>query len=88
MQQSKLVSGIETVLNQVSGFILSLVVWQWVVAPLFGYEVTLLDNLGLTSIFTIVSMLRSYAWRRFFNAGLHDVVTRGVKNVYSKGSQE
>lgn len=88
MQQSKLVSGIETVLNQASGFLLSLVVWQWVVAPLFGYEVTLLDNLGLTSIFTIVSMLRSYAWRRFFNAGLHDAVSLGVKNVYSKGSQE
>jgi low affinity Fe/Cu permease len=79
MGQTKLVSLIEQLLNVASGFVLSVLVWQ-VVGPLFGYEVTLTANLGITSIFTAVSVVRGYIWRRFFNANLHEAVVRWVRN--------
>ena len=57
----------EAVLNVGSGFLLAMLIWQLIANPLYGYDVTLLENLGLTSIFTGVSLIRSYLWRRFFN---------------------
>ena len=66
MRQSKLESAVEAVLNVGSGFVVAMLLWQFVAAPLWGYEVTLLDNLGLTTIFTVVSAVRTYVWRRFF----------------------
>ena len=65
-RQSKLESAVEAVLNVGSGFVVAMLLWQFVAAPLWGYEVTLLDNLGLTTIFTVVSVTRTYVWRRFF----------------------
>jgi low affinity Fe/Cu permease len=79
MGQTKLVSLIEQILNVASGFVLSVLVWQ-TVGPLFGYEVTIAANLGITSIFTVVSVVRGYIWRRFFNANLHEAVVRWVRN--------
>ena len=78
-EQSRLVSLIESVCNTGSGFLVSLVVWQWIVAPAYGYHVTLATNLGVTGTFTIVSVLRGYAWRRFFARGLHRTVVRVLK---------
>jgi hypothetical protein len=65
--QTRKQSLIEASLNIGSGFILSMCVYQ-LVMPMFGYPVTLVDNLGITSIFTVVSVVRSYVWRRIFNA--------------------
>jgi len=78
-KQTRLVSLIEASLNVGSGFIIAMVVWQLVVAPMFGYHVTIRDNAALTSIFTFVSIVRSYLWRRFFNAGLHKALVRWFK---------
>lgn len=64
--QSRLSSLIEQVLNVASGFIVSLLLWQ-AVGPLLGYEVNLADNLTITTIFTVVSIIRGYLWRRYFN---------------------
>ncbi len=65
--QSKTVSAVEAFLNIGSGFLISMVVWQTIANPLFGYDVSLIENFGLTSIFTVVSVIRSYLWRRWFN---------------------
>ena len=65
--QTRKGSLLETTLNIGSGFIVAMLVWQLIVAPLFGYEVTLYDNFWLTMIFTVVSVVRSYFWRRLFN---------------------
>lgn len=67
MAQSKTASVVESVLNQVSGFMLSLMVWQFVVAPLYGFTPDWGTNFEITAIFAVVSTLRSYLWRRFFN---------------------
>lgn len=37
------------------------------VLPLFGFNVTALDALGIGVIFTIISVIRSYFVRRLFN---------------------
>ena len=65
--QTKLESMIESCLNVGSGFIVALLVWQFVVVPLWGFEVTMNDNIVVTGIFTAVSLIRGYIWRRVFN---------------------
>lgn len=58
---------LEAVLNTTSGFIFSMTLGQ-VVYPLFGFNATLSQNFIITLIFTVVSIIRSYVWRRVFNA--------------------
>ncbi len=41
---------------------------QIAVFPLFGLEVSLSDNLAIGGLFTLVSIARSYAVRRLFEA--------------------
>lgn len=72
--QSKLESLVEASLNTASGFIVALIVWRWIVAPVFGLPVGWDTNLAITGIFTVVSVARSYLWRRFFNASVHRLV--------------
>jgi hypothetical protein len=60
---------LEASLNTASGFVVSLLVWQWGVAPMFGLPVSWETNIYITGVFTVVSVVRSYLWRRFFNAG-------------------
>ena len=74
--QTRVVSFIEAVVNIGTGFLLSMVIWQAIANPLFGYDITLVENVGLTSIFTVVSITRSYLWRRFFANGLHMIVAK------------
>lgn len=83
MNQSRLESIIEQWVNVGSGFLVSLFVWQFIVAPWKGYTVTMQDNLDITTLFTLVSVTRGYVWRRFFNADLHRVVHRFVRRVSS-----
>lgn len=65
--QSRKASAVESIMNVGSGFIVAMLIWQLIANPLYGYNVSLLDNLGLTTIFTSVSLMRSYLWRRYFN---------------------
>lgn len=74
MRQTKLESLVESSANTASGFIVSLVFWRFVVVPLFDLPVSESENIAITAMFTVLSVARSYVWRRFFNAGLHRVV--------------
>jgi hypothetical protein len=38
-------------------------------------------NLIITGIFTVVSIIRSYIWRRFFNAGAKRIVRAWIKSL-------
>ena len=38
-----------------------------VVLPLFGFDVSVTDALGIGVVFTVISVLRSYLVRRAFN---------------------
>jgi phosphotransferase system glucose/maltose/N-acetylglucosamine-specific IIC component len=83
VNQTRAVSLVEQVLNVGSGFALSFVIWQ-TVGPLLGYVVDYATNFLLTATFTVASLVRGYCWRRFFNAGLHQSVTRWVRGFYGR----
>lgn len=67
MVQSKFDSLVEACINTAIGFLTTLVLAP-IVYPLFGHAFTLAQNLGITAIFTVVSILRGYAVRHWFNA--------------------
>lgn len=69
MEQSKLGSLIESVANIVIGFVVALLS-QIVVFPLVGIHVAFSTNLEIGAWFTVISLVRSYVLRRWFNARL------------------
>lgn len=64
--QTRTQSVIESVINVLIGYVVA-VVSQMVIFPVFGIQVGLVDNLLIGCYFTIVSLVRSYFVRRFFN---------------------
>ena len=67
MKQSRAMSLVESITNVVVGFVLALVT-QMVVFPMFGLSVSLEQNVVISSIFTVVSIARSFVLRRVFEA--------------------
>jgi hypothetical protein len=67
MKQSRLMSLVESLANVLVGYGVA-VATQIVVFPLFGLAVTVTENLLIGLIFTVVSIVRSYALRRGFEA--------------------
>jgi hypothetical protein len=67
MKQSRLMSLLESLANVLVGYVVA-VVTQMAVFPLFGLAVTVTENLLIGLIFTAVSIVRSYALRRGFEA--------------------
>jgi len=67
MKQSRVMSLVEAVVNVVVGYGVA-VATQMLVFPLFGLQTTLAQNLKMGAIFTVVSIARSFALRRVFEA--------------------
>ena len=67
MKQSRLMSLVESLANVLVGYGVS-VATQMVAFPLFGLAVTVTENLLIGLVFTAVSIVRSYALRRGFEA--------------------
>ena len=65
--QSKQHSLIESILNTLSGLLLSIATWKLIITPLFGIQANNSQVFLVSLIFTIISILRSYLWRRIFN---------------------
>ena len=78
MRQSKLESAVESILNVGSGFVIGALMWNFAIAPLWGYEITPLDSLAIPALFTGISILRSYVWRRFFERRIRRRLFRHV----------
>lgn len=78
MQQSKLESLAEVILNVAIGWVIALMT-QLIVFPLFGIHVTVGEQLSISVIFTAVSIIRGYVIRRWFNAGIHKIVIAFVR---------
>ena len=64
--QTKLQSLIESITNILIGYFVA-IVSQLAVFPLFGINIPLSDNLLIGVWFTVISLIRSYAVRRYFN---------------------
>ena len=56
---------LESAANAIGGFLVSAAVTLWLL-PLWGFDPTLEDSLGITSMFAYVSFLRSYLLRKLF----------------------
>lgn len=67
-KQSRSKSLLETVTSTAIGFAVSLLLTATVM-PAFGYPTTWAHDFWITMIFTIASVLRGYAVRRWFNRG-------------------
>jgi hypothetical protein len=64
--QTQWESFMETVFNTASGFAISWLLTTWVL-PMYGFAITVGQGFQITCIFTVISVLRSYVWRRTFN---------------------
>lgn len=63
--QSRRLSAIEAATNIVLGFAVSVVITA-LLLPAMGHQVTLSENVAMTSVFTVASFVRAYGLRRFF----------------------
>jgi hypothetical protein len=64
--QKKSHSLIESFINVLVGYGITLAA-QLVIFPRFGIHISMSDNLMIGALFTVVSIVRSYALRRLFN---------------------
>jgi hypothetical protein len=64
-RQSRRMSLIEAITNVAVGYLVALIT-QILVFPLFGIEVSLIQNLAIGMLFTAASVARSYVLRRLF----------------------
>ncbi|QTO46349.1 DUF7220 family protein [Burkholderia latens] len=56
---------IEAGTSAIAGCVLGMIT-NYIVLPRYGMRVSLIDNVSLTGIFTVVSFAKSYAVRRIF----------------------
>ena len=66
MSQSKSMSMVETCANVAIGYGVALAS-QLAIFPMFDIHISLADNLAIGAWFTVISIVRGYAVRRFFN---------------------
>ncbi len=75
MRQTKLGSFYESLINVAIGFGINFIA-NLVILPLFGFDITLTDNLYIGLLYTIVSVARSYVVRRWFDRRIHEAAQR------------
>ena len=64
--QTKRQSLIETLTSVFVGWLIG-VILNLTILPLFDYNITVIDSLWVSLIFTVVSVIRGYLIRRYFN---------------------
>lgn len=75
MQQTKLGSLIETIINTAIGFGISFVAWP-IAAILFDMQYSNSQHWGIVGFFTVISVARGYVIRRWFNHMLKAAAAR------------
>jgi hypothetical protein len=65
--QTKLGSFLEVSCNVLSGLLTANLTWIYIVAPIYGFTNGKHEILMINLIFTVVSIIRGYFWRRLFN---------------------
>ncbi len=67
MAQTKLGSAVEVALNLLVGYTINFTA-NILILPLFGFKsLTVVKNLEIGLVFTVISILRQYIIRRYFN---------------------
>jgi len=80
VQQSKLESVLEVTCNTMSGFLVALLWWEYVILPNVG----VFSSWIIVGSFTVLSILRGYMWRRIFVTGTHRLIHSGVSKLYRR----
>lgn len=80
MNQTRLESALERSTDMTSAFLISWTVYEFVIFP----NVDSFSSFEVTAIFTIISLVRGYFWRRFFNNELHKLVHRTITKLWRK----
>jgi hypothetical protein len=75
MSQSRLGSFIEALINVLIGFGINFIA-NLLIFPLFGFHITLSENLVMGLLYTGISVARSYCIRRWFNARIKRAAER------------
>ena len=65
--QTKKQSFIESLTSVFVGWLIG-VILNMLVLPIFDYNITVIDSLLVSLIFTVVSVIRGYLIRRFFSS--------------------
>lgn len=92
MKQSRLMSLVESLTNVLVGYGIA-VVTQILIFPWFGLHVTLAQNMAMGGVFTVISIARSFALRRAFEAvrvrrGERQSVFRAEASVHQHCEEE
>ncbi|MCK5226426.1 MAG: hypothetical protein KAQ89_06870 [Planctomycetes bacterium] len=66
MSQTKVQSVVESVTGVTIGYMVA-IFSQIAVFPIFGIQVSITDNFAIAAYFTVISLIRSYVVRRWFN---------------------
>jgi hypothetical protein len=80
MTQTKLESFIETCINTAIGYVVALIS-QLLVFPMMGIHVSISTNLEIGAWFTLISIVRGYIIRRWFNARLKNAARNLAQGV-------
>ena len=83
MNQSRIESLVEAFVNVLIGYWVS-VAAQMLIFPWFGVRLHPADNMLIGVLFTVVSLVRSYCLRRWFNARLQAAAKR-IAEAAQKG---
>ena len=66
MSQKKLHSFVESWANIFIGYTINLLA-NFIIFPLWGWQISLKQNIEIGVIYTVISLARSYCLRRIFN---------------------
>ena len=80
MNQTRIGSLIETLMNTFIGFLASFFAWP-MAAYIFSIEYGHGQHVGMVAFFTVISVLRGYVVRRWFNARLHRMALNISRSV-------
>lgn len=80
MTQSRLSSFIEAWFNVAIGFAINFIA-NLTILPLIGFHISVSQNLFIGVLYTLISVIRSYTIRRWFNARLHRAAELLAKRV-------
>lgn len=81
MTQTRLGSFIEAWVNVLIGFGINFAA-NLVILPMFGFtSLTLKNNLYIGLLYTVISVIRSYAVRRWFNRRLHSAAEMWARRL-------
>lgn len=83
MTQTRLGSLIEAIINVLIGFGINFTA-NMLIFPLFGLYITPGANFALGLIYTVISVVRSYAVRRWFNARLQRLASAVATSIEAR----